>query len=81
LSKISFPLVVRTRNPGDIIQPFGMKGKMKLKKYFVSKNIPRFKRDVIPLLVSNKEVLWAVGVGISEKLRVFEAPTHIIEIK
>lgn len=81
MSKLHFPLVLRTRNPGDIIQPFGMEGKMKLKKYFINKAIPRYKRDTIPLLAYGDEVLWVIGVGISEKLRVENKPTHIIEIK
>lgn len=81
LSSIEFPLVLRTRNPGDIIQPFGMQGRMKLKKYFMSKGVPRYKRDTVPILASEDEVLWAVGVGISQKLRVKDRPTHVIEIK
>ena len=45
LSSIKFPLTIRTRRNGDIIQPFGMQGKMKLKKYFINKNIPEHDRD------------------------------------
>ena len=42
---------------------------MKLKDYFIEKKIPEHLRDEIPLLCKGKEVLWAIGVGISEKLR------------
>ena len=59
LNNISFPLTIRTRRNGDIIQPFGMQGKMKLKKYLINKNIPEHDRDKIVLLCKNKEVLWA----------------------
>ncbi len=69
LKDIGFPLVLRTRQNGDIIQPFGMSGKMKLKKYFINKNIPEHNRNSIILLCKDKEVLWANGVGLSEKLR------------
>lgn len=69
LENINFPLTLRTRRNGDIIRPFGMKGKMKLKKYFINKNIPEHDRDKIILLCKDKEVLWAVGVGVSEKFR------------
>ncbi|MBR6164225.1 tRNA lysidine(34) synthetase TilS [bacterium] len=81
LSQIGFPLTLRTRKTGDIIQPFGMKGKMKLKKYFINKNIPSHDRDLIPLLCKGNEVLWAVGVGVSEKLRAGNIPTHKIKIE
>lgn len=81
LSQIGFPLTLRTRKIGDIIQPFGMKGKMKLKKYFINKNIPSHDRDLIPLLCKGNEVLWAVGVGVSEKLRAGSVPTHKIKLE
>ena len=74
------PLVLRTRRNGDIIQPLGMQGKMKLKKYFINKSIPSFQRDKILLLCSGQEVLWAAGVGMSEKLRVTDKPTHRLEV-
>ncbi|MGN0013980.1 MAG: tRNA lysidine(34) synthetase TilS [Candidatus Gastranaerophilaceae bacterium] len=79
-SKISLPLVLRTRRNGDIIQPLGMSGKMKLKKYFINKNIPGYQRDKILLLCQGSEVLWASGVGMSEKLRVTDKPTHRLEV-
>lgn len=69
LNNIEFPLTIRTRKNGDIIQPFGMQGKMKLKKYFINKNIPEHDRDKIVLLCKDKEVLWAIGAGVSEKFR------------
>ncbi len=62
---------IRYRQDGDIIIPFGFKsGKMKLKKYFINKYIPEYNRDNILLLADKNEILWAVGVGLSEKLKV-----------
>ena len=71
-----FPLILRTRRNGDIIQPFGMQGKMKLKKYFINKNIPEHDRDKIILLCKDKEVMWAIGTGLSEKLRSNGIPAY-----
>ena len=71
-----FPLTLRTRRNGDIIQPFGMQGKMKLKKYFINKNIPEHDRDKILLLCKDKEVLWAIECGVSEKLRADDVPQY-----
>lgn len=73
-------LELRTRKEGDIIQPFGLSGTMKLKKFFINKGIAEYKRDEILLLTRQNEVLWAIGVGLSEKLRA-EKPTHIIELR
>ena len=79
LSNINQPLVLRHRKDGDIINPFGMSGSMKLKKFFNSKGVSKHKRDNIYLLANEDEVLWAVGVGISNKVGVVNKPTHVIE--
>lgn len=80
LSKIEFPLTLRTRQDGDIISPFGMNGTMKLKKYMNSKGIPRHERDKQLILCSKNEVLWVLGAGISSKIGVKDRPTHVIEV-
>lgn len=74
-------LVIRTRRDGDIMQPLGTQGKMKLKKYLMAKNIPAHKRDSLILLAYEKEVLWVAGVGLSDKIKTVDVPTHHIKIK
>ena len=80
LSKEKMPLVVRNRKDGDVINPFGMSGSMKLKKYMNSKGVSRYKRDEILLLANNEEILWVVGAGLSNKIAVTTNPTHVIEV-
>ena len=80
LSRVKFPLTLRTRSDGDIINPFGMIGSMKLKKYLNSKGVNRHKRDEILLLTNENEVLWVVGVGLSNKIGVSKIPTHVVEV-
>ena len=75
------PIELRTRREGDIIQPFGSCGTMKLKKFLINKGIAEHKRDEILLIAIRNEILWAIGVGISEKLRSGEKPTHAIELR
>lgn len=81
LNNVRRPVYLRTRKPGDIIQPFGMKEKTKLKKYLINRGIPEYTRNNLSLLVNEEEVLWVVGVGISELLRVKEIPTHKIRVE
>ena len=57
-----------------------MTGTMKLKKYFNSKGVNRHTRDDIILLAKDNEILWAAGVGLSNKIGVTNKPTHVIEI-
>ena len=74
-------LVIRNRKDGDIIQPLGMQGTQKLKKYLNSKKIPNHEKDNLLFLAQDKEILWAVGFGLSEKIKVKSKPTHKITIK
>lgn len=80
LSKIKFPLTIRNRKDGDIINPYGMTGSMKLKKYLNSKGVSRHNRDSLLLLANKEEVLWVIGVGLSNKIGVNKIPTHVIEM-
>jgi len=81
LSDVDIDFELRTRQDGDIIQPFGMSGHQKLKKYLNSKKIPNHQKDELLFLAKGKEILWAVGIGISEKIRVKTKPTHKLVLK
>jgi len=60
-AKLSLPLVVRNRLPGDHFYPQGMEGRKKLKDYFIDRKIPYFLRDKIPLLSSpSANRVWAI---------------------
>lgn len=72
---------IRTRLDGDIISPLGMSGTQKLKKYFNGKKIPKHNRDRVILLTKGNEVLWAAGVGISERVKAKKAPCYKVELK
>lgn len=77
--KIDF--VLRHRKDGDRIQPLGSKGSQKLKKYLNEKKIPQHEKDKLLLLCSDSEVLWVAGIGLSEKIKVVDKPTHVIKLK
>lgn len=61
--------VVRSRQPGDWIRPFGMRGRQSLKEFFISRRVDAPFRDKVPLMCLGSEVLMAGGVGASERLR------------
>ena len=63
------PLEVRTRRPGDRIQPLGMSGEKKLQDFFSDARVPREWRDRVPLLVTRRGVAWGVGYRIAEGAR------------
>ena len=55
--------VIRTRQPGDRIRPFGSSGSRKLQDYLTDRRIAEPFRDRIPLLCRDREVLLVCGVG------------------
>lgn len=59
---------LRFRREGDMFTPYGGKRK-KLKQYFIDKKIPKRLRDRIPLVCKGDEVLVAVGIEVSEKVK------------
>jgi len=56
---------LRLRKRGDWISPLGTSGRKSLSDYLADRKIDRPLRDRLPLLARGSEVLWAVGVGIS----------------
>ena len=75
-SKIEFNFEFRTRRDGDIIQPYGINGTQKLKKYLNSKKIPNHEKQTLLFLAQGNEILWAINLGISDKIKVVKNPTH-----
>ncbi len=73
-------LVLRTRKTGDYIQPFGMQGTKPLKEYMIDRGIDQPFRDGWPLVCRDHEVLWVIGVGASEKLRVMPNDTEMKQL-
>lgn len=66
--KIRPPLYVRTRQQGDRFQPAGMAGKSKkLQDFLVDEKVPRTKRDALPIVATEQEVLWVVGMRTDER--------------
>ncbi|MBQ8536325.1 MAG: tRNA lysidine(34) synthetase TilS [Clostridia bacterium] len=59
----------RTRLPGDRITPFGSNGSQSLQDFLTNRKVDQPFRDKIPLLALKSEILWAPGVGASQKCR------------
>lgn len=68
--------VVRTRREGDFIVPFGGH-KKSLKKFFTDKKISSRLGKEILLVACGSEILVAIGVEISDKVKVTESTTRV----
>lgn len=80
LSGIDGNLEVRMRRAGDVIQPLGMKEQVRLKKFIhthkrsAGEQLTACGTNIV--LATGHEVLWVVGLGLSERIKVFDRPTH-----
>jgi len=79
--KIKLPIYLRARKPGDSFRPLGMKGSIKVKKYFINVRIPQEERQDIPLAVMGGEIIWVVGHAISEKVKVTTSTKNVLAIR
>ncbi len=66
---LSWPLHVRSCEPGDRFRPSGMQGTKKLQDLFVDLKVTREERQNALVLVKNNEILWVVGMRRSEEQR------------
>ncbi len=74
------PLAVRNWRKGDRMRPLGMKATKKLHDIFVDEKVPKHIRCQIPLIVSDKRILWVVGVKVAEECRVNKNTKRILKI-
>lgn len=58
---------IRYKKDGDRIIPTGMKGEKKVKEILINEKIPKERRDKLPLILYNDEIVWIGGVRGSEK--------------
>ncbi|MFM9281726.1 tRNA lysidine(34) synthetase TilS [Paenibacillus jiagnxiensis] len=60
---LTFPLIIRTRAPGDTMHLMGLNGSKKVKDIFIDDKIPPSLRPFIPLVCDGSgAVLWIPGV-------------------
>ncbi|MCX7913406.1 MAG: tRNA lysidine(34) synthetase TilS [Thermodesulfovibrionales bacterium] len=77
--KLSFPLTIRARMPGDFFYPLGFGKRKKIQDYFVDEKIPRDERDLIPLLINNGEVVWIVGKRLDDRYKIDNVTKKILK--
>lgn len=80
-SKLTGPLVLRSRKDGDKFSPQGLNGHKKLKNFFIDQKVPFIERDRIPILASPENIYAVLGYRISELASVDADTTQMVVIK
>lgn len=63
-------LTVRSRRPGDRLQPLGAAGSRKLKDLLIDRRMPRHERDRLPLICVGERIAWVPGITIDQRFRI-----------
>jgi tRNA(Ile)-lysidine synthase len=75
------PWRLRTRRSGDRFHPLGIGRDLELRRFLMSRHVPRFDRDRMPLLVDAADrILWVPGVEIAEPVRLQLNSRRCIEV-
>ncbi len=67
--RVHFPLQVRSRRQGDRFRPLGMSDEKRLKDFLIDERVPFYDRDSLPLLCDQEQIVWVVGVRLSDVVR------------
>lgn len=79
--KIQGEIFIRQRKPGDRFRPLGMKGSKKIKDYFIDEKIALDKRDGIPLVCDEKNIIWVIGYRMSDAYKITSKTQRVLHIK
>lgn len=74
-------LHVRSWQPGDRIQPFGMRGSRKLQDIWTDAKIPREERSMIPVFECSGEIVWIPGYRVARGWEVQDAREPALQIE
>jgi tRNA(Ile)-lysidine synthase len=81
LDKITLPLEVRTRRPGDRYRPLGAPGSRKLKEVLRSKGIALSDRGRLPVFLSRGKIVWAPGLPVAEDFKMDRRTKNVLLIE
>ena len=70
--RIQFPMIIRNFRPGDRFIPLGMKGQKKVKDFFIDLKIPSQKRALVPILMSQGNIVWICGNRLDNRFKITE---------
>ncbi len=82
LSKVTFPLTVRTAKPGDFFVPFGMKGRKLVSDFLTDIKLNLFdkKRQLVVSDFSGK-IIWIVKKRTDDRCRISDKTKRMLKIK
>ncbi len=72
---------MRNRRDGDWFQPLGMKGRKKIKKFFIDRKIPRSTRYEIMLIGDQISVVWIEKMHLNDRVKITKETKNVLELE
>ena len=79
--KLSFPLRWRKWRNGDTFRPLGMSGVKKISDFLIDRKVPLHEKDNVTVVESNSDIIWVVGLRISEAYKITEKTKQVLVIR
>ena len=80
--KITAPLFLRKRQPGDWFAPLGLDHRrQKLRDFMINAKIPQHERAIVPLLVCGPQIVWIVGWRVDARYAVGEGTEEVLVVR
>lgn len=80
--KLSLPLKIRNRKPGDKFQPLNSNFSKKVKSFFIDQKIDRHDREKIILVVdSANRIVWIAGYQVDNRFKITKNTKKILYIE
>lgn len=81
VSRLIFPIVVRSRKTGDKFKPFGMNGFKLVSDFMKDEKMNNFEKENCRVLVNgNNEIIWLINHRSDERYRIGKSGTEFIKI-
>src|ERR1041385_144442 len=74
-------LILRSWNEGDWFVPLGMNEKKKLSDFFIDQKIPLFEKQIIPILMSDGDIVWVCGKRLDDRYKITPKTTSILKLE
>ncbi len=79
--KITTTLFLRTRRQGDYLAIDAALHTKSVKQYMINEKIPKMRRDSMYILADGAHVMWIPGYRISQRYKVDENTTRILQVQ
>lgn len=77
-ARLRFPLVVRSRRPGDLYRPLGAPGRKKVKEMMRERRLPLAERERLPVFVSGGRIVWVLGLPVADEVKVTDRTERLV---